>query len=401
MSTEILYLLSFLLPLVLIPFVLPAYVLMGHRKRITDNPGVRKLQNQPVAVMGGMPIMLVICITSLVVNIFFDISSLFPVLCVMFMLHIIGMLDDSIGLTWKYKLMLQSLAVVLLFFGSNYGIHFFYGSFGLETLSPWVSFLVTLFCGVFILNAVNFADGIDGLASAIGVMTGLMMGYWHMRHGFEIQTILSLIVAGVMVAFFVFNVFSERYKSYMGDSGSLVLGLFIYIIVSNDSISRLDGSFLADNYIFSFIVATLSYVLFDMIRVVALRLFHHKPPYEGDRTHLHHIYADMGLNHLLSTLVIILTNLLVVCVWGVTAVVGMPFVPQLLATLVAGAVLIWSPYFVLTFFRDRRKQKYEAISTRCKKVSAGVDAFVSLVGGIIDGKSSMNKKNKQKITDKR
>lgn len=386
MSLNALYILSLLLPLVLLPMVLPSFVLMAHRKRITDGPSQRKHQEKPVAVMGGTLIMLVVGVTSVVINLFYDITPLFPVVCVMFMLYIFGMMDDTIGLTWKSKLILQMFAITLLYFGSDYGVHSLYGFFGLEMLESWQSFPITLFCGLMLLNAVNFADGIDGLASAIGILVGVIMGYWHMRHGFEIQTFISLIMVGVMFSFYIFNVFSERYKIYMGDSGSLVLGLFIYVLVCDDKISMLDGSFLADNYSLSFVMAVLSYILFDLTRVVLLRMIHRKAPYEGDRTHLHHIYVDMGMNHFMATNVILLSNIAVIAVWFVTAVVGMLVVPQLLLTLLAGVVFIWSPYFVIYNLRNKHISRYIALSNSFRKTSVHIDVFVDFVGHLIDGK---------------
>lgn len=390
MSIEVLYLISFLLPLVLMPLVLPAIVLVAHRKRITDSPSDRKHQEKPVAVMGGTVIMLVIGITSVVVNLFYDITPLFPVVCVMFMLYIFGLIDDTIGLDWKVKLLLQFLSITLLFFGSNYGVKVV-DFFGFGVLPTWPSYLLTVFCGLMVFNAVNFADGIDGLASAIGVLTGLIIGYWHMRHGFETQAILSVIMMGVMMAFFIFNVFSKRYKSYMGDSGSLVLGLFIYIIVCDDNKDMLDGSFLADNYAFSFCIAVLSYILFDIVRVVVLRVLRHKTPYEGDRSHLHHVYVDMGMSHFLATNVILLSNIIVIAIWYLTASMGLSVWLQLLMTFVAGAVFIWLPYFIIEHYRTKQETKYIAMCDTCKRISLHVDKFVGFMKSVIDGRPAKKK----------
>ena len=394
MKIDVLYLISFLLPLVLMPLVLPVFVLLAHRKRIMDSPNARKLQERPVAVIGGSVIMLVICVTSVVVNLFYDITPLFPVLCVMFMLYIFGTIDDTVGMDWKIKLGLQAFAITLLFFGSEYGVHLIYGFqwMGVMKLTEvasmpiWISFPITLLCGLLLFNAVNFADGIDGLASVLGILTGLTMGYWHMRHGFEIQTIISLIMVGVMASFFVFNVFSKRYKIYMGDSGSLVLGLFIYVMVCDNKISMLDGSFLADNYSLSFVLAVISYMVFDLMRVVLVRTVRRKALYEGDRSHLHHIYVDLGMNHLMATLVIMLCNMMVIGVWYVTAKNGMPVAPQMVVLILVAMMLYWLPYFVVTYLHDKREEKYMALMEGCKRVGMRIDKFVVFVEKIIDRK---------------
>ena len=386
MSINTIYLLSLLIPLVLMPMLLPAYVLMAHRKRITDGPGPRKRQRRPVAVMGGTVMMLVICITSVIINLFYDISLLFPVICVMCMLYIFGLMDDIIGLGWVYKLLLQMAAVFMLYLGSNYGVHALYGIPGFENLSPWLSCVLTVFCGVVLLNAVNFSDGIDGLASALGVLAGLSMGYWHMRHGFATQAIISFIMVGVMTSFFFFNVFSKRYKSYMGDSGSLVLGLFIFMVVTDDRLLMLDGSFLADNYSFSAMISVLSVMLFDTFRVVLLRIVRRRAPYEGDRSHLHHVLVDMGMNHLMATICLLFSNMAVMGVWFVTATMNVPILPQLFLTLLGGAVFVWLPYVIIVYMRRKQDASYVYLASRCRKLSVKVDVFVNFIGRIIDGK---------------
>lgn len=395
MYVNILYLLAFLIPLVLVPMVLPAFVLMAHRKRITDGPSPRKRQSQPVAVMGGTVMMLVICITAVIINLFFDLTPLFPVLCVMFMLYIFGMMDDSIGLLWGFKLFLQACAVLLLYFGSKYGVHVFYAIPFLDNMSPWLSCLLTLISGLLLLNAVNFSDGIDGLAAALGVLAGLTMGYWHARHGFVTQAILCYIMVGVMTGFFFFNVFSKRYKSYMGDSGSLVLGLFIFIAVCDDNFSTLDGSFLADNYSFSFVISVLSVMLFDLVRVVLTRILSRTPPYKGDRTHLHHIFVDMGMNHLMATVHLVIINMVVIGVWFLTANTGMPVLPQLMITIATGILLVWTPFFVIVYFRDKRPSVYSNFSSRCNRISLRVDRIVDIGQHIIDRRSKKNKASGQ------
>ena len=395
MYVNILYLLAFLIPLVLIPMVLPAFVLMAHRKRLTDGPGPRKRQSYPVALMGGTVMMLVICITTVIINLFFDLSPLFPVLCVMFMLYIFGLMDDAIGLLWMNKLLLQAVAVLLLYFGSKYGVHDFYAIPFLRNMSPWLSCLLTLFFGLLLLNAVNFSDGIDGLASALGVLAGLTMGYWHTRHGFVTQAVLCYIMVGVMTGFFFFNVFSKRYKSYMGDSGSLVLGLFIFIAVCDDNFSTLDGSFLADNYSLSFIISVLSVMLFDLVRVVLTRVFYHKAPYKGDRSHLHHVFVDMGMNHLMATTLLVLINLVVVAVWYLTANIGMHVLPQLFIVVATGILCIWTPYFLIVYCRDKRPSVYSHFSSRCNRISLRVDRIVDIGQNIIDRRSKKNKASGQ------
>ena len=385
-TTDLLYILSFLIPMMMMPVVLPMVVLMARRKRLTDNPNARKIQDRPVAVMGGTVIMLVICISSIVINVFYDLSGLFPVMCVMMILYIFGMLDDNIGLTWQFKLLMQIFAILLLFFGGNFGVDSLYGLFGLENMPMWAACLLTLFAGLLLLNAVNFVDGIDGLASGLGVLAGVVMGYWNVRHGFTTQAILSFTIVGAMASFFVFNVFSERYKMYMGDSGSLVLGLFIFMMACPDSYYASVSSFLVDRYFVSFLVALLSAMIFDLFRVVIVRMLNGKTPFHPDRTHLHHAYVDAGMSHLLATIKIVLQNIAVLAVWYFTAALGMNVALQYLIVIAAGVVFIWMPYFCLDYLKTKRLSCYTKISNRCMRRSDSLEVLSRWVRGIIDGR---------------
>lgn len=385
-NTDFLYILSLLLPMIAMPIVLPMVVLMARRKRLTDNPNARKIQNRPVAVMGGTVIMLVVCISSIVINVFYDLSGLFPVMCVMMILYIFGMLDDNIGLSWRFKLLMQLFAILLLFFGGNYGVDSLYGLFGLEDLPVWAACLLTLYTGLLLLNAVNFADGIDGLASGLGVLAGAVMGYWNVRHGFTTQAILSFTIVGAMSSFFVFNVFSERYKMYMGDSGSLVLGLFIFMTACPDSYYAADNTFLVDRYFVSFLVALLSAMIFDLFRVVIVRVLKGKSPFAPDRTHLHHVYVGAGMNHLLATNKIVLQNIAVLIVWYFTAITGMNVALQSCIVIFAGVVFIWGPYFYLDYIKNNNVSRYIKLCRRCERFSKRLDVFGGWIRRILDGR---------------
>ena len=172
----------------------------------------------------------------------------------------------------------------------------------------------------------------------------------------------------------------------MGDSGSLVLGLFIFIAVCDDNFSTLDGSFLADNYSLSFIISVLSVMLFDLVRVVLTRVFYHKAPYKGDRSHLHHVFVDMGMNHLMATTLLVLINLVVVAVWYLTANIGMHVLPQLFIVVATGLLCIWTPYFIIVHCRDKQPSRYSNMCRHCSMISLRVDRIVDLGRWVIDGR---------------
>ena len=390
MSIELLYVIAAVLPVVLMPILLPMVVLMAHRKHMTDSPNARKLQDRPVVVMGGTVIVLIMCVTMIVVNLFYDISNLFLIVCVMVVLYIIGMLDDNINLEWQFKAVTQVVVVLLLFFGGSYGVHSLFGFMGIGELPIWMSFLLSLFIGLILVNAVNFVDGIDGLASLLGVLSAVVMIVWNIRHFFIDQAIFSFIMLGVLSAFFIYNVFSIKYKSYMGDSGSLVLGLYVYMSACPATYHTISDDLLADRYFVSFIIALFSAMIFDFVRVVLTRIFNGKSPFHPDRNHLHHVYVDLGMSHLLTAVTIVLCNILVILVWYFTAKSGMNSGWQFVIVVAAGLLAFWLPFYLVQNSRDHHPEKYMKHVQNCKKICEGMKPFMSFMNRIVDGRKRGN-----------
>lgn len=387
-STELIYWISALLPLVLMPVVIPMVTLMANRKRMMDAPNGRKLQKRPIPVMGGTVMVLALCITLVIMNLFYSVNDMMPAICVMVIFYIFGMLDDMIGLSWQMKLMLQVLSIALVYFGGDYGVNSLYGLFGIEETPWWLALLLTLFTGLLLLNAVNFVDGIDGLASALGIVCGLVMGYWNARHSFMSEAIMSFAMVGVLAAFFAYNVCSKRYKMYMGDSGSLVLGFFIFTCVCPNDYIIGQKIYVIDSYFVSFTLSLLSAMIFDLVRVVLGRLFRGKSPFLPDRTHLHHALVDSGMSHFVTTLVIVVLNIVVQIIWYYTAEAGINIDMQYFVIIISGVVFIWGPYFYLKYIERSFPHHYYKLMKRNQIVSSWFDKIGNVVRIVLDGRRS-------------
>lgn len=394
MTLDLLYILTALIPFVMLPVVLPMVVLMAVRKRFVDAPGSRKLQAKPVVVMGGLVMVSVLCIDLIFVNIFYDIDILFPVVCVMMVMYAFGMLDDSNGLSWQFKLGLQIVMILLLFFGATYGVQSLYGLFGIDEMPFWARAALTVFVGLLIINGLNFIDGIDGLASCIGAIVAAVMTYWNIVHCFTAYALFSLAMFGLMVAFFHYNVFSKRFKMYMGDSGSLLLGLYIYVCVNPSAMQTLNNDFLIDSYYISFIVALLSPLLFDLVRVALYRMIRHKSPFEPDRSHLHHALVDLGLNHLLATIYIATLCIFNIGVWLLTALTAMDITLQFVIVVANGLLTFWGSYIFINYLKDHHPQSYSRISAFCNKSTQLTLPLCNLMARILDGRKPIENKER-------
>lgn len=395
MSTETLFLLSALIPVVLMPFIMPMVAMMARRKNITDSPNARKLQHQPVMVLGGMVIIAVLSITLMFINVFYDLSNLFTPMCVLIVFFILGLLDDSIGLNYKVKLYMQILLILMLFFCGEYRASGLLGLYGVYHFSTIISLIVTVFLGLLYVNAINFVDGIDGLASAIGVLGSIMLFKWNQLLGMTEMAFFSCAMAGVFAMFFLFNVFSSKYKMYMGDSGSLILGFFIFISVCPNGVKVDVESSLITQYAFSYMLATFSVPLFDIVRVVIFRVLNGKSPFEPDRTHLHHAIVDMGVTHFLATIIMIFFNLCILLVWFLTAKTGMSPEWQLPVVVLSAIALIWGAYFLITINRDRYPERYGRWKTAFEQYSSKAESAHNFVGFLIDRRIKVRKNKKQ------
>lgn len=364
MNETLLCLLVVVFAAMCIPMMLPGFVLMAQRKGFTDNPNARKLQQRPVSVLGGIVIASVISITLACAHLFVNLDALFLAMTMLVTLMMIGMIDDAIDVHFLIKLFIQIFVVALLFFSGHYRILTFGGLFGVTALNTTVSCLVSIFVGVFIINAINFIDGIDGLASLVGVFIGIVVGTWSLHHGCIPHAVLSFAYVGALLGFFFFNAFSKKYKMYMGDSGSLILGLYVYLSVCEVLSPASYVNDITKHYHISFAFSWMALPAFDMVRVCLFRIMRGKSPFYPDRSHLHHQLVDWGLPDVTVCFILLFLNLLVVGLWFVTASLGMGAFWQAMIVVAAAIVFIWVPAFQISYLQSYQKERYERINMR-------------------------------------
>jgi len=186
----------------------------------------------------------------------------------------------------------------------------FYGLFGVDILTYWLSAALTMIFFLAIINSFNFIDGINGLSSGIGIVVSITYALWFCFLGEDLFLILSLTIAGSQLAFLRYNLVNA--KIFMGDSGSMILGflsalLVIYYLQANERAT--DVMLLRiDAMVFSFSVIIIP--VMDTIRVVFIRVFVlKKSPFAADRNHIHHTLLDIGLKHTQATFVLVTVNI--------------------------------------------------------------------------------------------
>ena len=208
--------------------------------------------------------------------------SLFIPLGIMF---IVGVYDDFYNADFKLKFLLQ-IIIAKIIIDQGYVISNYHGLFGFYEV-PWIlAQLSTVFVFLVIINAINFIDGIDGLAISEVIKAILLIEFFSANETALTHLALLLIIS--LLPLYYFN-FKKKGKVFLGDGGSLLLGTIVSIFtfyVLGPNFEFKDG--LAINKAL-FSVLILFYPLLDLLRVFIIRLKNKKSPFEPDQNHLHHV----------------------------------------------------------------------------------------------------------------
>ena len=290
----------------------------ARRHGFYDNPEARKLQRNPVPVMGGFVVFVGAMVGSLCYWFKYNCLSIVPIQIAMLIMLIIGGWDDVKKLSPVLRLVFEILIVGALAVGNNYPINDFHGLWGVHEISPWIAWPLTIFACVGIINAINMIDGIDGLSSGICIMAfgfyGLMFFY---AHDF-VRAALAVSIIGGLIPFFIMNVFGNQSKMFIGDAGTMMLGIalcdMVMAMLTKDSLCDIQTAH--NNFcLIAFALAVLAIPVFDTVRVMFGRISRGESPFVADKTHLHHAFIDYGFHHLETSLMEIMLNMMIVGVW--------------------------------------------------------------------------------------
>ena len=290
--------------------IIPRILVISHKKRLYDVPDARKVHTMPVPRLGGLSFFPVILMSMFLVigfRLYFwdmDTSSLsfnmlyeYLFLFVgMTLLYLVGVCDDLVGVGYRYKFAVQIAAALLLVLSGNW-FDSFGGLFGIYSVPAWMGMPFTVFIVVYITNAINLIDGIDGLASglcciALSVLSVIFFLRWQ-----YVYALLAICTLGILMPFWCYNVFGNAnrgHKLFMGDAGSLTLGYVISFLIIHMSVTNEVSPTLSNPYmVIAF--STVLVPLLDVIRVVLHRLREHKNPFLPDKNHFHHKLLRTGM----------------------------------------------------------------------------------------------------------
>lgn len=287
---------------------IPVILQVAEQKKLYDLPDERKVHTRLVASLGGVGIFggfLLASLLSIQGYLNPEFQYFFAAALVIFFL---GLKDDLIILSATKKFIGQIIAASILIHLGGIRLDSMHGILGFNELPPAFSLALSYLTIIVIINSFNLIDGVDGLASSLGILTMVFFGSYFFAIDFQAYALLAFAMAGSLIAFLIFNHFPARI--FMGDSGSLMIGLVNAILVIK-FISVADAPFVSIQIPAAVAIgfAVLIVPLLDTLRVFSIRILNGRSPFTPDRNHVHHLLLDSGMGHARVTACCVLVNI--------------------------------------------------------------------------------------------
>ncbi|MFM2360366.1 MAG: hypothetical protein RLY16_2359 [Bacteroidota bacterium] len=288
-------------------FAIPIIIQVARQKKMFDEPDERKVHKMVIPTLGGLGIFAGFILATLL-----GVPARNPHLqyfvAAAIVIFFLGIKDDILVLSPAKKFIGQLLAAGIVIRFGGVQITHMHGFLGIDAIPPVASVVFTMFTIVVITNSFNLIDGVDGLAGSLGLLTALVFGTYFYFAGQMMYAVMAIALSGSLIGFLIYN-FSPA-KIFMGDTGSLLIGLMNSIMVINfinqagTATARvpLDA---APAIGFAIMIVP----LFDTLRVFSHRILDRRSPFSPDRTHVHHFLLDLGFSHRKVTLLCVGANI--------------------------------------------------------------------------------------------
>ncbi len=287
------YVMPFIVGMVVTMAWLPMLVRMANRWRIIDHPGARKVHSVPVPRVGGIAMASGVLIAALVTmrlqpaDIWFLVAA--------GVLIVFGVVDDRFDLDYRIKLLGQVLSVGIVMVAGDVRVQ----TIALDDrlwLPEWLSLPLTALFLLGVTNAVNLADGLDGLAGGTTFLCLCAVALLSSVGVSGSSTAFALAFAGAVLGFLRFNTYPATV--FMGDAGSQLLGFSIGVlsIRATQSISTEISAAVP--------ILLLAVPILDTLSVMVQRVGEGRSPFSSDKNHIHHKLLALGFDHHEAVMVI-------------------------------------------------------------------------------------------------
>ncbi len=341
-------LLSTTLAFLITLFAIPPIIKIAKDKKLFDEPDERKVHKLVIPTLGGLGIFAGFIIATLMGSPPHAPNELQYFVAAAMVIFFLGVKDDILVSSATKKFIGQLIAAGIIIKFGGIQINNLHGFLGFNEIPEFISYVLTAFTIIVITNSFNLIDGVDGLAGSLGLLTALVFGIYFFISGEIMYSIMAFSLAGSLIAFLIYNI--SPAKIFMGDTGSLLIGLLnsIFVIKFMAVASHPDAIFpLLSSPAIAF--AILIVPLFDTLRVFSLRILKRRSPFSPDRNHIHHFLLDFGLSQRMITVICVTANIVFIALAFVLRSQGTTMVIAALAT----AAII----FITVIYYSRPKAK--------------------------------------------
>lgn len=301
---------AFLIAFVLVLISVPPILRVAKAKKLYDTFNERKIHTQVIPPLGGVAIFIGFVLSSIIATDGLSFDSLKYIIASVIVMFFIGLKDDLMDISASKKLVIQFFAAVILVALGNVRFTNLQGIFGIHEINYFVSIVLSIFAVLVIINAFNLVDGIDGLASGLAILAGTVLGTWFYISGNFQFAIMSFALVGSLLGFFLYNVFGNSNKLFMGDTGSLIIGIIISaLIVKFNELNLVNTTAYAISAAPAVSFAIIIVPLIDVLRVMTIRISQKRSPFSPDNNHVHHRLLRLYSPHLKVTTIIVSANI--------------------------------------------------------------------------------------------
>lgn len=298
-------------------FTIPKIIRLVEYKNLMDDPGSRSSHKKKTPTLGGASFFYALILALFFLRSWGEFNESIYLVPGLTILFIIGLKDDLLVLSPYTKLIAQFLAISFIISNPSFTIHSLNGFLEIEAIPVYVSYVISGFIMLTIINAYNLIDGIDGLAAMVGIVILIIYSAIFYMTQEYFYLLLSLTMNGCLIAFLRYNLsIATNEKIFMGDTGSLIVGFIISILTLKFlalSPEKYDSlPFLIEN-VPLIAISILIVPLFDTARIFTIRIADKRSPFSPDRNHTHHILVDyFNISHRKASYIIGAFNLIFV-----------------------------------------------------------------------------------------
>ena len=300
---------SFLSALFISYIAIPKLIQFAQKLKLLDTAGDRSSHQVSTPFFGGIAIFTgVICSLLFWADNFENIQYTLVSILIVF---IVGLIDDLRAITAFKKLIGQILATLVLILLGDLQIDNMHGVLGIYELPIWASVSFTIFVVIVIINGFNLIDGIDGLAGGLGLISSFCFGVIALLMNQIDIALISFTLMGALLGFLKYNIFPARI--FMGDTGSLVVGMILSILAINCiKYGLVNENYSSPNVGPLLAISFLAIPLFDSLRVFIVRAINGNGPLTAARDHVHHTLIDLGIGHKYSSLILFAVSVIII-----------------------------------------------------------------------------------------